>query len=126
MAKKIIKTENAPSPIGPYSQGIRVGNLFFVSGQGPIDPKTGKKVLGGIAEQTRQTLENIKSILEAAGLNLDNVVRTSVFLRDIKNFEAMNQVYSMFFNSNPPARTTIQAVPPGDTEIEIDVIAYIE
>ena len=126
MGKKIIKTEKAPLPIGPYSQGIKIGNFLFVSGQGAIDPKTGKKVHGGITEQTRQVFENIKNILEAANLGLENVVKVSVFLRDIKDFADMNEVYKEYFRSNYPARTTIQATPPGNFAVEIDVIAYIE
>jgi 2-iminobutanoate/2-iminopropanoate deaminase len=125
MEKKIIKTEDAPVPVGPYSQGVRVGNLFFVSGQGPRDPKTGKMVSGGIREQTRQVLENIKSILKAADLSFDNVVKVNVFLRDVKDFSEMNEVYKTYFKSNPPARTTVQATPPGDFAVEIDVIAYV-
>lgn len=125
MEKRIIKTEDAPAPVGPYSQAVRVGNLFFVSGQGPIDPKTGKKVSGGISEQTRQVLENIRNILKTAGLSLENVVKASVFLRDMKDFSEMNEIYKTYFKSNPPARTTVQATPPGDIAIEIEVIAYV-
>lgn len=123
--KRIIETNDAPTPIGPYSQGVIVGNLFFVSGQGPIDPKTGKMVSGGIKEQTRQVLENISNILKAAGLSLENVVRVTVFLRDIKDYSEMNEVYKEYFKSKPPSRTTVQAAPPGDIAVEIDAIAYI-
>jgi 2-iminobutanoate/2-iminopropanoate deaminase len=124
MEKSIIKTEDAPTPVGPYSQAVKVGNLLFVSGQGPINPKTRKKVSGGIREQTRQVLENINNILKAAGLSLENIVKVTVFIRDIKDFSEMNEVYKEYFKSNPPARTTVQAVPPGDIAIEIDAIAY--
>ncbi|MGB9727465.1 MAG: RidA family protein [Nitrososphaeria archaeon] len=123
MVKEIFKTERAPTPIGPYSQAIKAGNFLFISGQGPIDPKTGKKVDGDIKEQTRQVLENIKNILEAAGLTLESVVKVNVYLKSINDFPKMNEVYKEYFRSNYPARTTVQAVPPADMDIEIDVIA---
>jgi len=123
MVKEIVKTNRAPAPIGPYSQAVRAGNLLFISGQGPIDPKTGKKVAGDIKEQTRQVLENIKGILEAAGLKLENVVKVNVYLRDISDFPKMNEVYKEYFKENHPARTTVQATPPADIDVEIDAIA---
>ncbi|MEM1986242.1 MAG: RidA family protein [Nitrososphaeria archaeon] len=123
MSKDIIRTENAPTPIGPYSQAIKAGNFLFISGQGPIDPKTGKKIVGDIKEQTRQVLENIKSILEAAGLTLENVVKVNVYLKNINDFPKMNEVYKEYFKTNPPARTTVQAIPPADIDVEIDAIA---
>ncbi len=124
--KRIIKTKKAPQPIGPYSQAVEAGNLLFVSGQIPINPKTGEVVSGSISEQTRQVLENIKGILEDSGLSLENVVKTTIFLRNIKDFKEMNEVYKTFFKSDHPARATVQAVPPGDIAVEIDAIAYIE
>lgn len=126
MEKRIIRTEKAPSPIGPYSQGVKVGPLLFISGQGPLNQKTGKKASGGIREQTRQVMENIDSILEAAGFSLENVVKVTVFLRNMRDFSGMNEVYREYFKSNPPARTTVRATPPGDIAIEIDVIAYLD
>lgn len=123
MSKDVIRTENAPTPIGPYSQAIKAGNFLFISGQGPIDPKTGKKIVGDIKEQTRQVLENIKSILEAAGLTLENVVKVNVYLKNMNDFPKMNEVYKEYFKTNPPARTTVQAIPPADIDVEIDAIA---
>ena len=123
MNKKSINTNNAPKPVGPYSQAVKAGNFLFVSGQGPIDPQTGKIVRDNIEQQAIRTLENIKAILNSEGLDFQDVVKVSVFLKDIKNFSKMNDIYSRYFQSDPPARTTIQAVPPADIEIEIDVVA---
>jgi 2-iminobutanoate/2-iminopropanoate deaminase len=123
MVKEVFKTNRAPAPIGPYSQAVKAGSLLFISGQGPIDPKTGKKVAGDIKEQTRQVLENIKGILEAAGLTLENVVKVNVYLKNMSDFPKMNEVYKEYFKENPPARTTVQATPPGDIDVEIDAIA---
>nr|MDO8100810.1 RidA family protein [Candidatus Njordarchaeota archaeon] len=124
MEKDIIKTNKAPTPVGPYSQAVKVGNLIFVSGQIAIDPKTSSPVTGDIKEQTKRVLENVKGILESAGLTLDNVVKTSVFLRRMADFSKMNDIYASYFKSNPPARTTVQAgdLPPG-FDIEIEAIA---
>jgi 2-iminobutanoate/2-iminopropanoate deaminase len=123
MVKEVFKTNRAPAPIGPYSQAVKAGSLLFISGQGPIDPKTGKKVAGDIKEQTRQVLENIKGILEAAGLTLENVVKVNVYLKNMNDFPKMNEVYKEYFKENPPARTTVQATPPADIDVEIDAIA---
>jgi 2-iminobutanoate/2-iminopropanoate deaminase len=123
MVKEVFKTNRAPAPIGPYSQAVKAGSLLFISGQGPIDPKTGKKVAGDIKEQTRQVLENLKGILEAAGLTLENVVKVNVYLKNMNDFPKMNEVYKEYFKENPPARTTVQATPPGDIDVEIDAIA---
>jgi 2-iminobutanoate/2-iminopropanoate deaminase len=126
MEKEIIRTSNAPSPVGPYSQAVKVGNLIFVSGQVAIDPKTSSPVTGDIKEQTKRVLENIKGILASIRLTLDNVVRTSVFLRRMADFSRMNDVYATYFRSKPPARTTVQAgdLPPG-LDVEIDAIATV-
>jgi 2-iminobutanoate/2-iminopropanoate deaminase len=122
--REIIKTENAPAAIGPYSQAVRAGGFIFASGQVPIDPKTGVFVEGGIVEQTRQVLNNLKSLLEAAGASLDAVVKTTVFLADMDDFSAMNEVYGQYFSENPPARATVQAARlPRDARVEIEVIA---
>lgn len=125
MAKQLIKTPNAPQPIGPYSQGVKAGNFLFVSAQAPIDPKTGKLMAYDVESQTRQVLENVKSIVEAAGLGLGDVVRVTVFLRNATDFQKMNEVYKKFFSENPPARTTVEGkLPLADMLITIDAIAY--
>jgi len=124
MEKEIITTSKAPKPVGPYSQAVKVGNLIFVSGQIPLDPRTGTPVSGDIKEQTKRVLENIKGILEAEGLTLDGVVKTTVFMRNMADFSKMNDVYATYFKNKPPARTTIQAGDlPAKMDIEIDAIA---
>jgi Putative translation initiation inhibitor, yjgF family len=122
--KEVIYTEAAPKPIGPYSQAVKVGNMLFISGQIPIDPKTGEVVKGGIKEQTRQVLENIKTVLEAAGYTLNDVTMAFVFLADMNMFPEYNEVYAQYFKEKPPARVTVQAARlPRDVLIEIAVIA---
>jgi 2-iminobutanoate/2-iminopropanoate deaminase len=122
--KQLIRTSKAPQPIGPYSQAVKAGNLVFVSAQAPIDPNTGKVAGPDIESQTRQTLENIRSILEAANLTLSNIVRTTVFLRNATDFKRMNDVYKSYFLDNPPARTTVEAkLPSPDMLVTIDAIA---
>ena len=127
MSKETISTTNAPAALGPYSQGIRLGNIIFTAGQGPIDPATQKIVPGGIVEQTTRVMENLKAILEAAGSSLPKAVKASVFLEDLNDFAAMNAVYAKYMAPEgvaPPARTTVQAARlPGDMLVEIDVIA---
>ncbi|RMG01957.1 MAG: RidA family protein [Acidobacteria bacterium] len=124
--KQVISTEKAPSAIGPYSQAIRIGNLVFCSGQIPIDPETGEFVSGGIKEQTEQVLKNLTAVLESAGATLQNVVKTTVFLADMNDFAAMNEVYARFFSDNKPARSTVQAARlPRDAKVEIECIAII-
>jgi len=126
MAKEVISTTAAPAAIGPYSQAIRVGNLLFVSGQIPIDPATGEVVAGDIRAQTRQVLKNLAAIVEAAGSSLDRVAKATVYLRDLSEFAAMNEVYAQFFGGEPPARSTVQiARLPRDAAIEIDLIAEV-
>jgi 2-iminobutanoate/2-iminopropanoate deaminase len=121
-----VSTESAPRALGPYSQAIRAGQFLFVSGQVPIDPATGEIVSGGIAAETRRALENVGAILTAAGASFQHVVRTSVYLADLADFAAMNEVYTTFFTSPQPARSTIQAARlPRDARIEIDVIAFL-
>jgi len=125
--KEIISTDRAPRAIGPYSQAVRAGNFVFASGQIPIDPATGEFVAGGIAEQTEQVLRNVTAVLEAAGLGLNHVVKTTVFLLDMNEFTAMNEVYARFFAENPPARATVQAARlPRDARVEIEVIAICD
>lgn len=124
--KQVIISEKAPRPVGPYSQAIKVGNLVFVAGQGPVDPKTGKIVSGDIQEQTKQTFKNIEAILNAAGLTLEHVVKVSVFLKNIGDFSRMNEIYATLFKREPPARTTVQAsLPLEGMLIEADVVASL-
>jgi 2-iminobutanoate/2-iminopropanoate deaminase len=122
--REIVATEAAPQAIGPYSQAIQIGNFVFTSGQIPIDPKTGAFVEGGIAEQTEQVLRNLAEVLRAAGTSLEAVVKTTVFLADMNDFAAMNEVYGRYFSNEPPARSTVQAARlPRDARVEIDAIA---
>ena len=122
--KEIIATEDAPQAIGPYSQAVRAGNLIFASGQIPLDPATKEFVPGGIAEQTEQVLKNLKAVFAAAGVGLENIVKTTVFLADMNDFNAMNEVYGKYFGQNPPARATVQAARlPRDAKVEIEAIA---
>jgi 2-iminobutanoate/2-iminopropanoate deaminase len=124
MAKKIIATKNAPGAIGSYSQGIRANGFVFASGQIGLDPATGEFVKGSIVEQSRQALLNVKNVLEAAGSGLDKAVKTTVFLKDINDFAAMNAVYSEFFKTDCPARSAVQvAALPKGALVEIEVIA---
>ena len=124
MEKSVISTKNAPAAIGPYSQAIKAGNLVFVSGQIPIIPATGEILGGDIKLQTRQALENLKHILEAAGSSLDNVVKTTVFMKDLNDYTAINDVYKEFFTDKPPARAAVQAARlPRDVGVEIEAIA---
>ena len=124
--KEIIATENAPGAIGPYSQAVKAGNMVFCSGQIPIDVATGEFVSDDVAEQTGQVLTNLSAVLEAAGTSLNNVVKTTVFLADMNDFTAMNEVYAEFFSENKPARATVQAARlPKDARVEIECIALV-
>ena len=127
MGKSIIKTDKAPQAIGPYSQGVKVekGGLIFVSGQIPISPESGELISGSIGDETRQVLKNLKAILEEAGSGLDKVVKTCVFLKNMDDFAEMNQVYSEFFQKDPPARSTVEVsrLPKG-VRIEVEATAY--
>ncbi len=124
MQKKVLTSQKAALPIGPYSQAIQVGNLVFVAGEKGIDRQTGRIVPGGIQAETRQTLENIQAILAEAGATLDDAVSSTVHMIDLKEFEEMNRVYAEYFQKMPPGRTTVQ-VPalPGNARIEITVVA---
>lgn len=122
--KKVIKTTKAPAAIGPYNQAIQVGNLVYTSGQIPIDPATGNFVEGGIKEQTRQSLLNVKAILEEAGLTMSDVIKTTVFMADMNDFSDMNAVYSEFFPEPYPARSAVAVMTlPKGALVEIEVIA---
>ena len=124
--KTAVSTKDAPAAIGPYSQAIKAGGFLFVSGQIPIDPATGTLLSGGIAEQTRRVLDNLGAILNAAGTSFDHVVKTTVYLADMSEFAAMNEIYGTYFPSPAPARATVQAVRlPRDVKVEIDLIAAI-
>lgn len=124
MQRVVISTESAPAAIGPYSQAIAAGGFIFVSGQLPIDPETGQFVAGDVPEMTRQIFRNIETVLGAAGSNLSKIVKTTVFLADLNDFQAMNGAYAEFFPENPPARSTVQVARlPRDARLEIEVVA---
>ena len=124
--KNVIATDRAPKAIGPYSQAIVHNGLAFLSGQIPLDPATGQMVEGGVAEQTERVLRNLRAVLEACGSSLENVVKTTVFLKDMGEFAAMNEVYAGHFTTNPPARSTVEAARlPRDVRVEIDAIAIV-
>ena len=124
--KTIINTNNAPAPIGPYSQAVIAGSFVFVSGQIPINPSTGELVLDDIKAETKQVMENIKAILVAAGVDFSHVVKTSIFLKDMQNFAAVNEVYGTYFTSDFPARETIQVAGlPKNVNVEMTVTAIV-
>ena len=126
MSKQVALTSNAPAPVGPYSQAIIANGMVFTAGQIPLIPGTKNLVEGGIREQTQRVLESVKAILEASGSSLDKVVKTTVFLKDMNDFAAMNEVYATFFTANPPARSTVQVAKlPMDVLVEIETIALI-
>jgi len=126
MPKKIISTDGAPAAIGPYSQAVRVDNFLFTSGQIPINPQTGEIVQGDIKLQTRQVLENLKVILDAAGTSFERVIKVTVFLTDMNNFSMVNEVYGEYFKENPPARSCVQVSGlPRGADVEIELIALI-
>ena len=124
MKKEIISTKSAPVPVGPYSQAVKVGEFIYVSGQVSMDSSTGKLVGASIEDQTRQCLENIKAILEVAGSSIDSVVKVSVFIKDMDEFQEMNKIYGQYFTKNFPARSCVQVAKlPLDVKVEIEVIA---
>ena len=124
MTKRTIQTEQAPAAIGPYSQAIRIGDFLYTSGQIALDPESGIFLSGEIEEETEQTLKNISAILQAGGVNFENVIKTTVYLSDLNDFTRMNQVYEKYFSKNKPARACVQvAALPKGAKIEIDAIA---
>jgi len=124
MTKKIVLPKYAPAPIGPYSPGVWAGDLLFVSGQTPTDPATGNIVSGSVAEQTHQTIKNVRSVLEAAGLTLDNVVKATVFIKNMDDFTAINKVYATYFLPPFPARSCVEVARlPRDVLVELEVVA---
>ena len=125
MPRRVIGTTSAPQPIGPYSQGIMVDGFLFVSGQGALDPSSGRLVGADIESQTRQTLTNVRSIVEASGLSIRDLVKVSVYLKNMNDFKKMNEVYQSFFGEAAPARTTVQVeLPRRDMLIEVDAVAH--
>lgn len=124
MEKRIVKTDEAPLPIGPYSQAVVAQGFVYVAGQVALDPKTGQLVPGDVRVQTKRVMENLKAILEAAGSSMEKVVKTTVFLRDLNDFGAMNEIYGQYFQENPPARSTVQVARlPREAAVEIEVVA---
>lgn len=125
--KEIIATEKGPKAIGPYSQAVKAGGFIFTAGQIALDPSTNQLVEGGVAQQTARVLENLKAIVEAAGSSLDRVVKATVYLKDMNDFAAMNEVYGKYFAQNPPARSTVEAARlPRDVRVEIDLVALAQ
>ncbi len=126
MTRTVIATDKAPAAVGPYSQGIQTGSFLFTAGQLGMDPATGKLVEGGVEAQTRQALTNLSAVLEAGGTSLAHVIKTTVFLQDIQDFQAMNGVYAQFFTADPPARSAVEvaALPLGGL-VEIEAVAAI-
>jgi 2-iminobutanoate/2-iminopropanoate deaminase len=121
--KEIISTDKGPNAIGPYSQAVKANGFVFTAGQVPFDPATGQLIEGNVARQTARVLENLKAIVEAAGSSLDRAVKATVYLKDMNDFAAMNEVYARYFSANPPARSTVEAARlPRDVRVEIDLI----
>ena len=126
LKREIISTQHAPAAVGPYSQAVRIGDLIYTAGQIPLVPEIGQLIEGGIEAQTRQVMQNLQNVLEAAGSSLSNVVKTTIFVTDIKDFAVVNAVYGDFFQENPPARSTVQvAALPLGANIEIEVVATV-
>ncbi len=126
MDKQAILTGGAPSPIGPYSQAVRAGNLVFCSGQIAIDPETGELVTGSIEEETHRVMKNLKAVLQAAGLDFSHVVKSSIFVKDLAHFGRINEVYGSYFGDTPPARETVEVARlPKDVNVEISMIAAV-
>jgi 2-iminobutanoate/2-iminopropanoate deaminase len=125
MAKKVIHTDKAPKPVGPYSQAMQYGNLLFCSGQISIHPQTNEVILGSVKDQTELVMKNIEAVLAAAGLNFSNVIKSTIFLIDMKDFPVVNEVYGRYFTENPPARSTIAVAGlPKGVQVEIEILAH--
>jgi 2-iminobutanoate/2-iminopropanoate deaminase len=125
MEKKVVKTDGAPQAIGPYSQAVEAGGFVFISGQIPIDPKTGNVIQVDIKTQARQVMENAKAIVSAAGCGMSQVVKTTIYLKSMADFNAVNEVYGEYFSSNPPARATVEVARlPKDVSVEMDFVAW--
>jgi 2-iminobutanoate/2-iminopropanoate deaminase len=125
--KKIISTSDAPAALGPYSQAVRVGSTIYCAGQIPLDPKSGQIVSGGVDVQTRRVMDNITAVLLAEGLTLDHVVKTTIFLMDLNDFQMVNEIYGSYFKQQPPARSTVQVAGlPKGARVEIEVIAVAD
>jgi 2-iminobutanoate/2-iminopropanoate deaminase len=124
MKKRVIQTDKAPKAIGPYSQAIQAGNLLFLSGQIPLDPASGELVKGDVRQQTQRVLENLKGVLDSQKLGMEDVVKVTIFMKDMGNFNQVNEVYATYFPSSPPARSTVEVARlPRDADIEIEAIA---
>jgi 2-iminobutanoate/2-iminopropanoate deaminase len=124
MKKRVIQTDKAPKAIGPYSQAIQAGNLLFLSGQIPLDPASGELVKGDVRQQTQRVLENLKGVLGSQKLGMEDVVKVTIFMKDMGNFNQVNEVYATYFPSSPPARSTVEVARlPRDADIEIEAIA---
>src|SRR5438128_3619851 len=125
--KRIISTADAPAALGPYSQAVRVGSTVYCAGQIPLDPKTGQIVAGGIDVQTRRVMDNITAVLKAEGLSFENIVKTTIFLVDLADFQTVNEIYGSYFKQAPPARSTVQVVAlPKGARVEIETIAVAD
>jgi 2-iminobutanoate/2-iminopropanoate deaminase len=125
--RKIISTQHAPAAVGPYSQAVQIGDLIYSAGQIPLVPETGKMIEGGIEAQTRQVMQNLSAVLEAAGSSLSNVIKTTIYVTDLADFATINQVYGSFFEIEPPARSTVQvAALPLGAQVEIEVMAVVK
>jgi 2-iminobutanoate/2-iminopropanoate deaminase len=124
-AREVVESKDAPKPNGPYSQSIKAGEFVFCAGQTARDPMTNKLIEGDVSAQTDRVLKNISAVLTAAGTDLDHVVKTNVYLKNISDFNTVNEVYGQFFKTTPPARTTVGAILPGDALVEIDVVATL-
>lgn len=126
MSRKIIRTNNAPAPIGPYSQAVMMNNMLFISGQIAIDPATGEVVTGGIEQETEQVMKNLEAVLKEAGMDFSKVLKSSIFIKDMNDFGRINGVYGKYFLQNPPARETVEVARlPKDVNVEISVIAAL-
>lgn len=125
--KKIISTKSAPQAIGPYSQAVEYNNLIFCSGQIAIDPQSGDMIGGGIEEQTKRVMENLKAVVESAGSNMEKVLKATIYLTDLSNFQTVNEIYGSYFKKNPPARATIEVTSlPKSAQVEIELVCFKE